>query len=91
MRKILFTTLLVFLTAICSNCNNITKTTNLSYNTNVHTECHEESPHPTIVYITTTGTKYHKENCQYLKYSKCRTLLEDAKNAYYQPCSACNP
>ena len=90
MRKILITTLLIFIATICSNCTAIT-TTNLSYNTSMQTEHLEEARHPTIVYITATGTKYHKQNCRYLKYSKCRTLLEDAKNAYYQPCKVCNP
>lgn len=43
-----------------------------------------------IVYITKTGSKYHRENCRYLSKSKIPIMLSDAVNSY-SPCSVCNP
>ena len=45
----------------------------------------------TTVYITETGTKYHKVSCSYLKKSKIKTALKDAKGKGLEPCSRCNP
>ena len=42
------------------------------------------------VYITQTGTKYHRDGCKYLKISKISISLTDAKQRY-TPCSVCNP
>jgi competence protein ComEC len=42
------------------------------------------------VYITDSGSKYHRDGCQYLKKSKTPISLEDAKKSY-GPCSKCNP
>lgn len=42
------------------------------------------------VYITETGTKYHKEGCSYLKNSKIEISLEEAKKRGLEPCSKCN-
>lgn len=49
----------------------------------------EESSY--IVYITDTGTKYHREDCKYLRYSRIEIDIEDAKLQGYEPCSYCNP
>ncbi len=43
------------------------------------------------VYTTKTGEKYHKSNCQYLKYSKKEITLEKALELHYSPCSVCKP
>jgi len=43
------------------------------------------------VYISKTGTKYHKENCSYLSNSKIPISLDDAKAKGYTPCSRCKP
>ncbi|MCJ7586737.1 MAG: fibronectin type III domain-containing protein [Candidatus Aminicenantes bacterium] len=43
------------------------------------------------VYITNTGTKYHRDGCQYLASSKIAINLLDAKAQGYTPCSVCNP
>lgn len=43
-----------------------------------------------IVYVTRTGSKYHKEGCSYLK-SKIPLSLSDAIDAGYEPCSKCRP
>lgn len=42
------------------------------------------------VYITKTGTKYHRSGCRYLSKSKIAIKLENAKAAY-SPCSVCRP
>ena len=42
------------------------------------------------VYITRTGTKYHRPGCRYLRQSKIPISLKDAKQ-HYTPCSVCKP
>ncbi len=44
-----------------------------------------------IVYVTETGTKYHRSGCQYLSQSKIAITLNEAKRKGYEPCSKCNP
>lgn len=41
------------------------------------------------VYITRTGSKYHRAGCQYLRQSKIAINLSDAKNQGYTACSVC--
>lgn len=45
----------------------------------------------TYVYITKTGAKYHRSDCDSLSKSKIRITLEDAKDEGYKPCSKCDP
>lgn len=42
------------------------------------------------VYVTTSGTKYHKKGCRYLSGSSLELDL-DAVTARYTPCSVCKP
>lgn len=42
------------------------------------------------VYITPSGTKYHKKSCKYVKKSGIPKPLNDVKGEY-SPCSVCNP
>jgi len=44
----------------------------------------------TTVYITRTGSKYHRPGCRYLSKSKIPMTLNDAKQ-HYGPCSVCKP
>ncbi len=44
----------------------------------------------TIVYITNSGTKYHREHCPSLRKSKKAIPLAEAR-ASYEPCKTCNP
>lgn len=44
-----------------------------------------------IVYITKTGSKYHRGTCSYLSRSKIPISLKDAVARRYTPCSRCNP
>lgn len=41
------------------------------------------------VYITNSGTKYHKSGCKYLKKSKTAISLSDALAQGYEPCKVC--
>ena len=43
------------------------------------------------VYITRTGTKYHRTGCRYLSRSRIPIKLSDAKRRGYTPCSVCKP
>lgn len=42
-----------------------------------------------IVYVTESGSKYHKDGCSYLKSSKIMISLEQALMEGRQPCSKC--
>ena len=41
------------------------------------------------VYVTNTGSKYHKAGCSYLRQSKIAISLSEAKAEGYTPCSRC--
>ena len=43
------------------------------------------------VYITDTGSKYHRHGCRYLRNSSHAVTLSNAKSLGYTPCSVCNP
>ena len=43
------------------------------------------------VYITKTGTKYHKEDCRYLSKSKISIDLKDVISKGYGACKVCKP
>lgn len=45
----------------------------------------------TTVYITATGSKYHRSGCRYLRQSKYSISLSNAKAQGYTPCSVCRP
>ena len=42
-----------------------------------------------IVYITRTGTKYHVDGCRFLRKSRIRITLKEAKARGYGACSLC--
>jgi hypothetical protein len=59
-----------------------------------NTKCRDSNtsaPPETTVYITTSGTKYHLENCRSLKKSKVAIPLSDAVRKGYDPCKICHP
>lgn len=43
------------------------------------------------VYITDTGSKYHRSGCRYLWNSSNAVTLSNAKSWGYAPCSVCDP
>ena len=44
-----------------------------------------------IVYITDTGSKYHRSSCSYVRQSKIQIDESKAIRQGYTPCSRCNP
>lgn len=44
-----------------------------------------------IVYITETGSKYHRADCRHLHSSKIAVELDKLDTKKYLPCSVCNP
>lgn len=44
-----------------------------------------------MVYITDSGTKYHRQSCQYLAHSAYCVAISYAQDHGYEPCSRCNP
>jgi len=43
------------------------------------------------VYVTNTGSKYHRSGCRYLSQSKIAISLSQAKAQGYTACSVCDP
>jgi micrococcal nuclease len=50
-----------------------------------------EAQKDVTVYITRTGTKYHKAGCTYLRRSSIPISKKDAIARGFTPCSRCNP
>lgn len=57
------------------------------YNTNQNTNL---SKHETV-YITSTGIKYHRNNCIYVNEKNCSALSIEQAKKNYTPCKVCNP
>lgn len=54
--------------------------------------CTGDEPEPDgseIVYVTESGTKYHRSGCQHLKKSAIEIPLSRAEANGYTPCSKC--
>ena len=45
----------------------------------------------TIVFITRTGSKYHRDGCGSLSRSQIEITLKEAVEQGYGPCKRCNP
>ena len=50
-----------------------------------------DSVSDSVVYITNTGSKYHRDGCASLKKSKIKTDRDKAISEGYEPCKRCNP
>ena len=50
----------------------------------------EEDPEETV-YVTATGTHYHREQCQFLHEVATPIPKGEARKNGYTPCSVCNP
>ena len=48
-------------------------------------------PSGVIVYVTKTGKKYHRQDCQFLSKSKIAMGLDEAKKRGLTPCRICKP
>ena len=53
-------------------------------------QAQQQKPQDVIVYVTKSGTKYHRDGCRYLSKSKIPMPLKEAKKKY-TPCSVCKP
>jgi len=51
----------------------------------------KEEAQETTVYITKSGSKYHRAGCRYLSKSMIPISLKDAKERGYTPCKVCKP
>ena len=60
-----------------------------NYRTNEITQ-KDESTVTETVYITKTGSKYHREGCRHLSKSKIPISLKKAEH-FYRPCKVCRP
>lgn len=74
--------------------NTINKTKNLNNPTNINYLAYAK-PQKVVkkeltVYVTRTGSKYHRAGCRYLRQSCIPMKLSEAKK-FYEPCSVCNP
>lgn len=50
------------------------------------------SPQSDAVYVTSSGKKFHRADCRYVKNKTNVTELErDTAESMYEPCSVCNP
>lgn len=45
----------------------------------------------TIVYVTRSGSKYHRDGCSSLSKSKIEITLKEALEQGYEPCKRCKP
>lgn len=45
----------------------------------------------TPVYVTRTGSKYHRDGCSSLSKSKIEITLKEAIEQGYEPCKRCKP
>jgi competence protein ComEC len=50
----------------------------------------KQDPKTVTVYVTRTGTKYHRDGCRYLSHSRIPMSLAEAAKRY-TPCSVCKP
>lgn len=57
------------------------------------TEAKQETQMTTTAtyYITKTGKRYHRADCQYVQGKGILVSLEDAEKEGYTPCKVCNP
>lgn len=62
-----------------------------SYEDTYYDSDYSEENNTYTVYITESGSKYHKDGCRYLWNSKIAIDINDAIAEGYEPCSVCNP
>jgi micrococcal nuclease len=51
----------------------------------------DENTEEVTVYITKTGKKYHRGDCEWLYASRIAVTLKEAKKRGYEPCKVCKP
>jgi len=58
---------------------------------NDHSNSGNDDTNNVTVYITKTGSKYHRDGCHYLSKSKIAVSLNKLDTKKYSPCSSCKP
>lgn len=76
---------------ISSNYSEKANTSNKTNSNSNNTNTSSNKQNTTIVYITNSGSKYHRSGCFYLRKSKIETTLDKAKKQGFSACSRCNP
>ncbi len=66
-------------------------TETVSSTSNTQSEAPAEVPKTITVYITKTGSKYHRAGCRHLSKSMISISLDNAKSRGFSPCSVCKP
>lgn len=70
----------------------VNTSTNTGSTTVSDTKNNQNDTHDDItVYITKTGSKYHREGCSSLRSSSIPISLSEAKQRGYEPCKICKP
>ncbi|WP_310604745.1 ComEC/Rec2 family competence protein [Anaerosporobacter sp.] len=79
-------------TAKASDLSETASTSATKASTTTKTDTNDDSSNESnVVYITDTGSKYHKHGCRHLDSSNTKTTIEKAKKAGYEPCKTCKP
>lgn len=55
------------------------------------TSCYKAPKYDITVYITSSGEKYHKERCRYVKNKAIEISLSKALHDGYDSCKVCKP
>lgn len=63
----------------------------VSSSTNLAQETERPEDKNVTVYITQSGTKYHRDGCRYLSKSKIPVALNELDTKKYAPCLVCKP
>lgn len=59
------------------------------YSTNNNIERNSLNDTSPLVYVTPSGTKYHKKSCTYVKNNSIAISINQAQSENYTPCSKC--
>ncbi len=53
--------------------------------------CNSDQQPDQTVYVTETGSKFHRDGCRYLKFSRKVISLKEAEGKGFEPCKVCKP
>lgn len=58
---------------------------------NEHLSTQTSELEDSIVYITSSGSKYHSVNCIHIRNKECAMVNKQQAQRIFEPCSVCNP
>lgn len=76
---------------VTSETSNNSNDNSIKTNNSTTTNSYVNEDQSTTVYITNTGSKYHRIGCSYLRKSQHAISKSDAISQGYEACSRCNP